>query len=111
MMVEQTATSGMYVVSSSHAFTCGSSAVVFRARIHKAMAKGTGKGSFVPRRLGTDQGAGGLCPWSRAEIINAGMVTSSTVKSTAREVAWIAEGTFSWRSTRLRVAWSAAHPC
>jgi len=49
--------------------------------------------------------------WSRAEPVSFGQVTSETVSFQACSASWFAEGTFTWRSTTLRMSWGAARPC
>ena len=52
-----------------------------------------------------------LRSWSRAEPVSSGQVTSQLVRFEACSASWFAEGTFTWRSTTLRLAWGASRPC
>jgi hypothetical protein len=52
-----------------------------------------------------------LGQWSNADPVAAGQVTSQLVKFNACSTSWVAEGTFTWRSTQLRLAWAALRPC
>jgi len=52
-----------------------------------------------------------LRSWSKAEPVSGGQVTSELVKFEACSTSWFAEGTFTWRSTTLRLSWGAARPC
>lgn len=52
-----------------------------------------------------------LRSWSRAEPVSSGQVTSQLVRFEACSASWIAEGTFTWRSTTLRFSWGASRPC
>jgi hypothetical protein len=52
-----------------------------------------------------------LGEWPKAESVSAGQVTSQLVKFEACSDSWIAEGTFTWRSTQVRLSWAAARGC
>jgi hypothetical protein len=64
--------------------------------------------AYVLLSVGSDDA---LRSWSRAEPVSAGQVTTELVKFEACSISWFAEGTFTWRSTTLRLSWGAARPC
>lgn len=64
--------------------------------------------AYVLLSAGSDDA---LRSWPRAEPVSAGQVTSELVKFEACSISWFAEGTFTWRSTTLRLSWGAARPC
>jgi len=67
--------------------------------------------AYVLLSASSDSPNAKLDGWPNGEPVTTGTVTSQLVQFQACSSTWIAEGTFSWRSTTISVAWSAANAC
>lgn len=67
--------------------------------------------AFVLLSGGGDSTNARLGGWTKGERVAAGSVTSQLVRFQACSFNWVAQGTFTWRSTTISVAWSAANAC